>query len=500
MPTHTWASAGARRDGADALTWGRARMREGQEARAWMQRKVGAPMMSPLAARYASIPFDATCYDVAIRTGERRGAGTPCGAEVEFFGVDGRESSGTHRIREGKGFGTAGNDLFQVWSARDLGDRPARLRLRRLDAGASDVGAGWFVNDVVIKRRGGRSAARFAIRGWLGESDSGGVKGSPERWLSAEPFDDADPLAVAALKPPSEYDSAIDGKPVRTFAGAAVLPHPDKVQGGAKASIARTFGHGGEDAFFISRTGTNGCATALGVADGVYGWRNQGIDAGEYSRGLMRAALNLAESKDPPPDALQLVTAAHNGANELGLKGSSTICIVSIDIASGTVTSANLGDSGFVVLRPEKGEAGADLSVLYRSVHMEHEFGRPYQLGHHEHSDTPADCHVETACVRPGDVLVLGSDGLFDNLSDEEIAAIVAKASATSGAGGRGAWNHAIASATARTLVGAAFEQSISKTADTPYSRGATEFFNLVFAGGKRDDICAIVALVEEEA
>ena len=41
----------------------------------------------------------------------------------------------------------------------------------------------------------------------------------------------------------------------------------------------------------------------MGVADGVYQWREQGIDAGEFSRLLMRTALQAVE--DGQPDVLK---------------------------------------------------------------------------------------------------------------------------------------------------------------------------------------------------
>ena len=37
----------------------------------------------------------------------------------------------------------------------------------------------------------------------------------------------------------------------------------------------------------------------LGVADGVYQWREQGIDAGEFSRLLMHTALDTIEAGQP---------------------------------------------------------------------------------------------------------------------------------------------------------------------------------------------------------
>lgn len=37
----------------------------------------------------------------------------------------------------------------------------------------------------------------------------------------------------------------------------------------------------------------------LGVADGVYQWREKGIDAGEFSRLLMHTALDAIEQGQP---------------------------------------------------------------------------------------------------------------------------------------------------------------------------------------------------------
>ena len=57
---------------------------------------------------------------------------------------------------------------------------------------------------------------------------------------------------------------------MRMRAAAAVIPHPEKVA------------TGGEDAFFVCEQGL-----WAGVADGVGGWAEMGIDAGLYARQLM---------------------------------------------------------------------------------------------------------------------------------------------------------------------------------------------------------------------
>ncbi len=56
----------------------------------------------------------------------------------------------------------------------------------------------------------------------------------------------------------------------------------------------------------------------------------------------------------------------------LGEIGSSTACIMVLDKKSQTLHSANLGDSGFLVIRQG--------SVVHQSSEMQHYFNTPYQL------------------------------------------------------------------------------------------------------------------------
>ncbi|GAX80985.1 hypothetical protein CEUSTIGMA_g8420.t1 [Chlamydomonas eustigma] len=60
--------------------------------------------------------------------------------------------------------------------------------------------------------------------------------------------------------------------------GAFMIPHPDKAD------------KGGEDGFFIAP-----CQRAIGVADGVGGWAQIGVDAGMYARLLMSVACYAVE-------------------------------------------------------------------------------------------------------------------------------------------------------------------------------------------------------------
>lgn len=207
---------------------------------------------------------------------------------------------------------------------------------------------------------------------------------------------------------------------LRLHAGAAVIPHRDKAE------------RGGEDAYFVTRD-------TLGVFDGVGGWATLGIDPGLYSRRLAELARAGLEARGNLNVASVLEEAVHGNA----AVGSCTACVVALHrarageqpgVADGGSGGAapvegsaraggravlrclNLGDSGAMLIR-----RGA---VVYRTSEQQHYFNCPYQLGT-ESSDTVRDACMESVPVRDGDWVVLGTDGLFDNVYDEEIVACV---------------------------------------------------------------------------
>lgn len=86
--------------------------------------------------------------------------------------------------------------------------------------------------------------------------------------------------------------------------------------------------------------------------------------------------------------------------------------------------------------------------------------------------------------VQAGDVVLLATDGLFDNLGEKEIAHLV--------------WSYRLArgSQLVEYLVQRAFRNSVSPTADTPFARMARDELNMVVNGGKQDDISVILGKV----
>jgi protein phosphatase PTC7 len=124
--------------------------------------------------------------------------------------------------------------------------------------------------------------------------------------------------------------------------------------------------------------------------------------------------------------------------------GSSTVCIARLHPQDQTLTAFNIGDSGFRVLRPKKplvassgflsklvqlsgnGNSASDdckYEVIAKSEPMMHDENTPFQVGSKEAptADKSASALVSLVDVSIGDMVILGSDGLFDNMDDDEI-------------------------------------------------------------------------------
>jgi len=226
------------------------------------------------------------------------------------------------------------------------------------------------------------------------------------------------------------------------------LPHPAK-------------GDKGEDAhFFID--------TAVGVADGVGGWAAHGIDAGEYARqlvGHMKSA-HQAGTRDP----VEIMWHAYNSTAVLG---SSTALVLVLDSKTSTIETANLGDSAFRHIR--------DNAICTRSKVGQHYFNCPYQLGSHS-GDDPSDSLRALTKVQVGDIWVCGSDGLFDNLFDSEILALVEKHGDDLDGAANGISHAAQRAATQMHRQG-------------PFAQEAAQN-GIAFQGGKLDDITCVVSKV----
>jgi protein phosphatase PTC7 len=264
-------------------------------------------------------------------------------------------------------------------------------------------------------------------------------------------------------------------------------------------------------------------------ADGVGGWLDVGIDPSLFTHELCNQMARFASSytsthnrKQLGPNQLMQIgyDLVCNDSSILG--GGSTAC-VGIARPDGSLEVANLGDSGFAQLRLK--------AVHYYSDPQVHEFNAPYQLaktperllmqrqvfGGNAYEDTPKDANVTNHELRHGDVLVFGTDGVWDNLAPQDVLQIVSRYMLSTGAwedlesgvkvgekldsltvnDKRGPSN---ANSTLQRILAAAVASeantaSMDKNRDGPYAKEATARCRR-WSGGKVDDVCVVVAVV----
>jgi len=300
-----------------------------------------------------------------------------------------------------------------------------------------------------------------------------------------------------------------------------IIPHPTKVD------------KGGEDAIFLT-------PLSAGCADGVGGWAARGIDAGLYSSSLMTGAERVAlqgcaalqgsggfggSGVDKSSDAsklemlhpVALMKCGYDDCCRQRIVGSSTACIVALlpralsDAAAGQdsqrivhsdeaaereaaaqreplcVCVGNLGDSGAMLLR--------DGQVVFRTEEQTHGFNFPRQLGTGS-QDTPNDADVITIDALPGDIIIVASDGVWDNLFDDDVRTYLAQ---------RQALNSQML---ARDLALHAYCRARDRSRVSPFVRRGVEAGCLdkkkiesgMQSGGKVDDISIIVSTITDPA
>ena len=79
----------------------------------------------------------------------------------------------------------------------------------------------------------------------------------------------------------------------------------------------------------------------------------------------------------------------------------------------------NLGDSGYMLLRRE--DSVKPYEIVFRSEERQYAFDHPYQCG--TGYKLPYHAEVYFHQVQDGDVVIMATDGLFDNLYDRDVLA-----------------------------------------------------------------------------
>ncbi|GHP07149.1 hypothetical protein PPROV_000589200 [Pycnococcus provasolii] len=278
-------------------------------------------------------------------------------------------------------------------------------------------------------------------------------------------FLDVDEAAVDV--PEAEIPRWLDmAAPMQLAVGCAGIPRADKAAAGSP----------GEDASAEQRAGPPWRREHwLGVCDGVSAWstgsdgqylgddEEESVDAGAYARELLSSAMSFAAEPEAAAAAYGMAKtmaadAKATGASPLTalsfahlvteLPGSTTACLARVSLgdedawersrqasekntevsvpqppSDASLSALNVGDSGFVVVRRGR--------IVYNCATASHTFNCPYQLGYEAYypeTDLVTDGTTSDVRLQRGDAVVMGTDGLFDNLYASDVAELTTRA------------------------------------------------------------------------
>ena len=162
---------------------------------------------------------------------------------------------------------------------------------------------------------------------------------------------------------------------------------------------------------------------------------------------------------------------------DLELIGSTTALIALLK--DDELRLANLGDCCCSIIR------GKD--YIFRSQEQQHSFNYPFQMGTNSQDTPRKDGQRFTIKVQKDDIVILSSDGLVDNLFDEDILEEV------------GQFGHSPQELSQALCSRAKAVSEDQRAVTSPFQQRANEE-GIHFVGGKHDDISVLVAVIGHAA
>lgn len=247
----------------------------------------------------------------------------------------------------------------------------------------------------------------------------------------------------------------------------------------------------GEDSYCISDTEER---LVLGIADGVSGSKEDGGDPAAFARTLMLNAWKIVEKRSKkklkPHKVIKQAfkRLVDDMANKLPKGGASTACLLSINKKTWQLKYASLGDSGFLILSPND---SGNYKIRFRSEYQLYEFNFPKQLA--AYSDQTGDFDIlkcigkntQKLQLKESEVVLLMTDGVFDNIFDHELENATDKIMKSSKS----------AQQLAENICRMARSRSYEEYAECPFTVEGRKH-GQYFHGGKPDDITVTVAIV----
>ncbi|CAG9316811.1 unnamed protein product [Blepharisma stoltei] len=250
-----------------------------------------------------------------------------------------------------------------------------------------------------------------------------------------------------------------------------------------------------EDAYFTT-------AHCIGVADGVGGWNQYGVSSKDFANEFMQNCKKFAEKSK----FLQIKKCAEEAFKNINSGGSAAWILANLE--KNKLKISNLGDCGIMTIRKVNGNP----RIIFQSSPQEHFFNTPYQISRELSltqiqqlkeklsnekyievmeqmkniiKDSLWDSDDYCLKVKAGDLIIMASDGLWDNVFPKEILAFLSKYK-------EGNYNPI---ELANLLGRYAYFKSKSKLF-SPFEERVKKNYGNGWTGGKPDDVTVVVASV----
>lgn len=183
------------------------------------------------------------------------------------------------------------------------------------------------------------------------------------------------------------------------------------------------------------------------TSDGVGGWAEEGVDSGLFSRALMQHTKSFCEAELQrfPSQTVDPFIAVREGLHTMPfLRGSATATVVTLGRDNANLRVFNIGDSGAQVWRwdPEgaldpllprrRGSSNAVFPpvgawrLIFQTEAQQTSFNAPLQIAKEAAFSSDIRLGVgSTFDVQPGDLVLVTTDGLLDNLWPPDVQRVL---------------------------------------------------------------------------
>ncbi|CAF4823043.1 unnamed protein product [Rotaria socialis] len=167
----------------------------------------------------------------------------------------------------------------------------------------------------------------------------------------------------------------------------------------------------------------------VGLADGASGNRSFGINPADFSQAILAACGDiLNQTKIQPNQLPRLIMSAMQQVEASHVRGSSTLCLFALDKQEKTLTSLNIGDSGFVIYRNNEIYGRSKCTMNSSGIGPRQLFAVNGSLGlpcFINENEVLRDCSLDRVAVQKDDIIILSSDGLWDVIKADQLQRIV---------------------------------------------------------------------------